>query len=62
MCHLRYTVSTEIATPHKSIKSRNSNSSAHIQIKPKCDFVLRETQKSERFDVVDRGDVWGGYD
>jgi len=53
------TVFTEIATPPKSTKSRNSNSSVKIQIKPKshCEFVPRDTEKSEFLDLVDVGGV-----
>jgi len=53
------TVSTEIATPPKSTKLRNSNSSVQIQIKPKSqiEFVLRDTDKSEFPDLVD---FWEG--
>jgi len=53
------TVSTPIATPPKSTKSSNSNSSVHIQIKPKSqfEFVPRDTEKSEFLDLVDFGGV-----
>ena len=50
---------TENATPPKSTKSRNSNSSVPIQIKPKAqfEFVLRDTENLEFLDVVDFGGV-----
>jgi len=53
------TDSTENATPPKSTKSRNSNSSVHIQIKPKfeLEFVPRDAKKSEFHDLVDFGCV-----
>ena len=40
------TVSTENATPPKSTKSRNSNSSVQIQLNPKskCQFVPRDAE------------------
>ena len=43
--------SIENATPPKSTKSRNSNSSVQIQIKPKSqvEFLLRDTETSEYF-------------
>jgi len=48
------TDSTEIATPSISTKSRKSNSSVQIQIKPKSpfEFVLRDTENSEFLDLV----------
>jgi len=48
--------STAIATPPESIKSRNSNFSVQIQIKPRSEFefALRDTEKP---DLVDFGDV-----
>ena len=51
------TESTEYATPPKSTKSRNSNSSVQIQIKQKSQFELvpRDTEKSEFLNVVDGG-------
>jgi len=53
------TVSTENATTLKSTKSRNSNSSVPIQIKPKSqfEFVPQDTEKSEFLDLVDFGCV-----
>jgi len=63
-------VSTENATPPKSNKPINSNSSVQIQIKSKSqfEFVPRDTEKSDFLDVVDlRGVaiavetvIWGG--
>jgi len=52
-------VSTEIATPPKSTKSRNSNSSVRNQIKPKFQFEFgpRDTEKFEPYDLVDFGEV-----
>jgi len=54
--------STENATPPKSTKSRNSNSSVQIQIKPKSrlfksEFVLRDIKKSEFLGLMDCGDA-----
>jgi len=51
------TFSTENATPPKSTKSRNTNSSVQIQIKPKSlfDFVLRDAETVEFLDLVDFG-------
>jgi len=56
---LHMTDSTEIATPPKSSKSRNSNSLVQIQNKPKSqfEFVLRDTTESEFFDLVIFRDV-----
>jgi len=53
------TDSTENVTPPKPTKSRNSNSSVQTQIKPKFqyEFVPRDTEGSEFFDMVDFGDV-----
>jgi len=53
------TDSTENATPSKSTKSRTSNSSVQLQIKPKsrCEFVPQDTKKSEFLDLVDCGSV-----
>jgi len=53
------TLSTEIATPHQSTKSRHSHSSAQVQMKPKSQFesVPRDAEKSEFFDLVDFGNV-----
>jgi len=52
------TVSTENATPQKSTKSRNSNSSVQLQIKQsQFEFVPRDTKVSEFLDFVDVGDV-----
>jgi len=49
------TDSTENATPPKSARSRTSNSSVRIQIRPKSqlEFVLRDTEESEYLDLVD---------
>jgi len=51
------TDSTEIATPPRSTKSRNSNSSVQVQIKPKSsfEFAPRDAEKAEFLDVVDFG-------
>jgi len=53
------TIFTENATHLKSTKSKNSNSFVQIQIKPKSeyDFVLRDTEESELFHLVDFGGV-----
>jgi hypothetical protein len=53
------TVFTDNATPPKSTKSRNSNSSVQIQIEQKSqfEFVLRDTEKSEFVDLADFGGV-----
>jgi len=53
------TVSTEIATSLESTKSRHSNSSVQIQMKPQSqfEFVPRDTEKSEFLDLVDSGGV-----
>jgi len=53
------TDSTANATPPKSTKSRNLNSSVQIQIKPKFhfEFVPRDTGKSEFVDLMDCGGV-----
>jgi len=53
------TVSTENATPPKSTKFRNSNSSVQIQIKSQSsfEFVPRDTVKSEFMDLEDFGGV-----
>jgi len=50
---------TENATPTKSTKSRNPNSSVQIQIKLKSQFEFgpRDPEKSEFFDLMDFGDV-----
>ena len=47
------TVSNEITTPYKFIKSRYSHSSVQIQIIPKSQiqFVLRDTEKFEFFSI-----------
>ena len=47
------------ATPSESTKSRNSNSSVQNQIKPNFqpEFVPRDTEESEIFDLVDFGGV-----
>jgi len=47
---------TANATPSKSFKSRNSNFSVQIQIKPmsEFEFALQDTEKP---DLVDFGDV-----
>ena len=49
--------STENATPPKSTRSKNSNSSVQIQIVhfSQFEFVLRDTEKSEFLDLVDAG-------
>ena len=51
--------STESTTSPKFTKSRNSDSSIQIQIRPKSqfEFVPRDTEKSEFLDLVDFGDV-----
>ena len=53
------TDSTTNAAPPKSTKSRNSDSSVQIQIKPKSkfEFVPRDSEDSEFLDLVDSGDV-----
>jgi len=53
------THSNENDTPPKSTKSRNSNFSVHIQIKPKSEFefVPRDTEESEFLNMVDSSDV-----
>ena len=53
------TLSTQIATPLKSSKSRNSHSSVQIQIEPKSrfEFVPRDTGEFGFLDLVDFGDV-----
>jgi len=53
------TDSTENATPPKSTKSRNSDSSVQIQIQPKFHFqvVPRDDEESEFLDLVDFGEV-----
>jgi len=45
--------------PPKSTKSRNSNPSVQLQIKPKSqlEFVPRDTEKAEMLDLVDFGGV-----
>ena len=52
---LAMTFCTENATTPKSTKSRSSNLSVQIQIKPKSqgDFVPRDTKKAEFLDLVD---------
>ena len=52
-------LSTENAATPKSTKSRHSDSSVKIQIKPTFDFefVPRDTEKSEILDLVDVGGV-----
>jgi len=47
------------ATPPKSTKSQNSNSSVQIQIRPtfQIEFVPLETEESELVDSVDFGGV-----
>jgi len=52
-------VSTENATPPKSSRSRNSDSSVQIQTEPTCqfEFVPRYTEKSGFLDLIDVGDV-----
>ena len=53
------TVSTQNATPPESTKSRNSNSSVQIQIKPKSqfEFLPRNTEKLLFLDLVDFGGI-----
>jgi len=53
------TLRTENATPPKSSKSTNSNSSAQIQFEPKSqfEFVTQDTEEFEILDVVDSKDV-----
>ena len=53
------TDSTENATPPKSTKSRNSNSSVQVQSnsKSRFEFVLQDTEESEFLDFVDFGSV-----
>ena len=53
------TVSTENTTPPKSTRARSSNSSVQIQIKPKShlEFVPRDSEEFEFFDLVDFGGV-----
>ena len=53
------TDSTENATPLKSTRFKNSNSSVQIQIKPKSrfGFLPRDTEDSEFLDLMDFGDV-----
>jgi len=48
------TVSTENATTPKSTKSRNSNCSVKIQMRPKSEFefVPRDSEESEFLDLV----------
>jgi len=50
---------TKNATFPKSTKSRKSNFTVQIQIKPKSqfEFVPRDTEESEFLDVADFGDV-----
>jgi len=55
------TDSAENATPPKSTKSRNYDSSVHFQIKPKSqlEFVPQDTEEFEFLDWVDfRGVVF----
>ena len=52
------TVSTKIATPPKSTKSRNSNSSVQIQTDPKSEnqfVVMRDSEEYQFFDLVISG-------
>jgi len=53
------TESTGNSTPPKSTKSRNSNASVQIQINPRSqfEFLPRDTEESECFDLVDCGGV-----
>jgi len=53
------TYSTENATPLKSSRFKNSNSSVRIQIKRKSrfEFLPRDTEDSELLDLMDFGDV-----
>jgi len=53
------TDSIELATTPKTTKSRNSNSSVQIQMKPKSqsEFVPRDIEESEFLDLVDFGDI-----
>ena len=55
---VRMTVSAE-NTPPKSTKAKSSNSSVQIQIKPKShlEFVPRDSEEFEFFDLVDFGGV-----
>jgi len=61
------TVSTENAPLQKFDTKQNSESSAQIQIGPKCliEFVPRDTMSSECLSIlfcwISEG-VWGGYD
>jgi len=50
---------SENATPQKSTKSKNSNSSVQIQNKPRSHFELvpRDTEDSKFLDLVDFGCV-----
>jgi len=52
-------VSTEIATPPKTSKSKKSNSSVQSQMKQKSpfEFVLQNTEKSQSLDLMDFGEV-----
>jgi len=51
-------LSTKNATPPKVTKSRNSNSSVRIRIKPKIwEFVPRDTEESEFLDLAGFGDA-----
>jgi len=56
--------SAQNATPPKSNKSRNSNSSVQIHIKPKSyfEFVLRDSKESEVLDLADFGDAAFGVE
>jgi len=53
------TLSTENSKTPKSTKSRNSNCSVKIQMKPNSEFefVPRDSKESEFLDLVD----FGGY-
>ena len=56
MSHATMTVPTKIATPPKSTKSRNSNSSVQIQTDPKSEdqfVVMQDSEEFWFFDLVD---------
>ena len=58
MCHFM-TVSTEIAAPQKSTKSRISEFSVSRDTNSNCDFILiwSNTEEFEFLDLVDFGGV-----
>jgi len=66
LCSLGTQHATETVTRYtpKSTKSRISNSPVLIEFQPKShsEFVPRDTKESKRLDLVDSGEVWGGYD